>query len=161
MRIRLKLDVLNIQLKIKGWHICADNEDPYDNWCSIELYLSELMDYNLESAVMTSDEVSELSDLIDRFLNGELNDTVRLDFLEPDFEFVFLPSDSDSDAQWIIHFWSGALSDTFLTIGLEKDDLFALQIYLKLITKQITKSDPIVSEYIEKGILLPEYKWEN
>ena len=46
MRIRLKLGVINIQLKIKGWHICADDEDLYDNWCSLELYLSELMDYH-------------------------------------------------------------------------------------------------------------------
>lgn len=162
MRLKLDLCGIDTQLKITDYHFTRKNEDPYDNWCDVEMSLvSRQVNVHPGGSILMSDEVLEICNILEEVLIGNRDEEFSLDFIEPDLKLKFYPTKDIDHAfcELVINLWGsdGSLSANSLSVGLDKDDLMAMWTYLKYVTKQIQKDDPSIKELIDKGNILPEY----
>ena len=175
MRLRLDLCDVDMQLKIRNWKAPISEEDWSADWTHAELSLhSSYLNYDCDGELFLSDEVSDLCCALDALLSGTMKQDFCLRFAEPDIEFDFrvakrlysIPGkiiyrngyeDVDIYLDMHINFWChGGLGSNTFTMVLDRQEIEAFCVYLKIVTNQLSEDDPIVKELLRKGLLLPE-----
>lgn len=159
MRLLIKDNEIEMQMKIKNWSPLVYDEDDelvgYP-WCVVDMPVkTHYLDYNVGGEIFERGEVIDFRDELGRFMSGEITKERRYGFIEPDLNFYFLPGDRPQMIMEI-NFWIG---HRFLGAGkflypLNKEEVTNLYRYLQLVTGELKESDLIIKEMVEKGILI-------
>lgn len=126
----------------------------FDTWCNVDFYIrsGNWLDYRIDGELLMNDEVDEILTRIDHILNGGIGDPSVWECIEPDFHFTFHPMKDrtedhrytyvapgheieDIKLEWSVYFWDGGLTENRLTLTLYREDIIALQQYLKSVVQ--------------------------
>ena len=175
MKIHLDISGINLDLEVNGYTPHPQQEDEFCcYWCQLnysfrsENWLS-YAGQNVE--VMTSYEVDSLAKDIRRLLSDQLAEPITKQLIEPDFRFVLHPKRdirndpgviyvregmeiADVFMEWRVYFWSGGLTDNYLTLTLYRQELECLLAYLELVTGAASPSSPEVSALVSQEIII-------
>ena len=145
---------IKIKLRIKGYtQTTKENWD--SEWCNCDfLFLSEdWLNYHREDTeVLLSCEVEELEENLSQLLNNQLSEEKEILCMEPDFIFKLYPQKDrredpnytyvqpgyeiqDIYLEWKVYFWHGGLTDNYLTVTLNRDEIESLRDYLSSVIK--------------------------
>lgn len=103
--------------------------------------------------VLLASEVDELEEKLSKLLDNKLTEIEEMVCIEPDFIFKLYPQTDlredpkytyiqpgyeiqDIYLEWKIFFWHGGLTDNYLTITLDRNEIESLRDYLAAIIKQ-------------------------
>lgn len=147
----LKLDLCGIQLdfEIRNYKpSAADNR--FTEWCLVDFHVcsGKWLDYHIDGELLMCDEVDEIIAHIDNLLNDGVGELHTCECIEPDFRFAFSPQKDrtkdprytyvapgyeieDIKLEWSVYFWDGGLTENRLTLVFVREDIVALQRYLR------------------------------
>ena len=155
MWFEIDVSGINIKLRINGYK--PTNKDNWDTeWCKCDFVLSsgDWLNYHIENGeVLLSSEVEELVEAFTRLLENKLSEAREINCIEPDFVFKLYPQTDLRDnpkyiyiqpgyeiqdiyLEWRIYFWDGGLTDNYLTITLDRDEIASMRDYLAFVIKQ-------------------------
>lgn len=172
MWLKLDLDGIKLYFKITGYKEFTST-NWYDEWCGVELTVQteRWLNYTQSGDLLLACEVKEILSLFEDLTEDKFKESKKVDFIEPDFKFVLNPkkdlrNDSqytyvrpgyeivDINAEFKISFWNGGITENYLSLRMDREDINAFITYLRVITEQISKADASVQSLLNKGILL-------
>ncbi len=166
MWLKLNIEGFIVYFQIKGY---KPSESGYsdDLWCDIKLTVEYGNDFKIHRSgeLLYSDEIEHLLMKFQDLLADRIKDAEEIDFMEPDFVFVLDSQLNLSNERneinnrevfvdFRIHFWNGNLTENHLSLRLYKENIEYLLYYIKLVTRQLKKTDKEITDLIEKGIIL-------
>lgn len=172
MRLKIDLNGIMLRLKIKGFK--TPEAETWDSqWCEVDYSFSSYgwLDYHRENdEVLLACEVEELADNIHKLLHDELDEITEVSCIEPDFNFILHPKrDKRNDPhytyvregdeiidifmEWTVTFWHGGLTDNYLSVTLDREDMEILLVYLNYITDKYKADHPEVVELVNRDYL--------
>lgn len=140
---------INIKLQINGYG--KTNRDNWDSeWCRCDFSFSSgnWLNYHKENyVVLLCCEVDNLEKALTEQLENKISGVKEIKCIEPDFVFKLYPKVDLRDdpkytyiqpgfeiqdilLEWRIYFWDDGLTDNFLTITLDRDEIIKLKEYL-------------------------------
>lgn len=152
-----EIDASGIRIKLQITGYKSTNKDNWDcEWCTCDFLFSsgEWLNYHKENdEVLLSSEVDELVEAFTELLDNKLTDKKEIICIEPDFNFMLYPQMDLRDnpqytyikpgyeiqdiyLEWRIYFWHGELTDNYLTITLDREEITILRDYLVSVIKQ-------------------------
>jgi len=169
----LKLDIQGIILELQIGRYQKSNHDIWDEqWNDVGFSLTsgKWLNYQTGGELLLSIEVEELLDKTNKLLNDELSEVEEIVCIEPDFNFKFYPKRdlrddpnytyvaegfeiTDIYMEWKIYFWSDGLTDNYISLTFDREDLKMLLNYLFLITGILEKDSETVNNMIQNGFL--------
>lgn len=173
-----KLDLCGIEMNMRIKEYEPSDKEKWDyQWCRVDFSFIGESWLNYQKAndeVLLSCEVEELAHSLDDLLNDKLSEIKTIECIEPDFNFILHPKrDLRNDPKYTyiqkgyeiadiymemkIFFWHEGLTDNYLSVTFDRNDLQSLRNYLFLIIGKIDKEDSVIKEMISEGVLLPEY----
>ena len=157
---------------VKGYKKSTDNNWA-DEWCGVELNVQSesWLNYSQSGELLLACEVEEILSLFEDLAEDRFSEPRELEFIEPDFKFMLNPKKDlrqdpqyvyvqpgheivDIDAEFKVTFWNGGLTANYLSLCMDREDILAFTMYLKVITNKISKTDESVQALLKKGILL-------
>lgn len=127
-----------------------------NSWCDCgySFRLEDVIHYHKDhDEILMSEEVDELADAFTDLINGKIEAPQELSMTEPDFSFLLYPiKDLRTDpkytyiapgyemqdiyAEWRIFFWDGGITDNFLSITLDREDIIPFRDFLNSCRKE-------------------------
>lgn len=172
MWLKLNLDGIKLYFNIKGYRQSTD-ANWTDEWCGVELSVQSenWLNYSQSGELLLACEVEEILSLLEDLIEDRISEPREIEFIEPDFKFILNPKKDlsqdprytyikpgceivDIDAELKVCFWNGGLTANYMSLCMDREDILAFIIYLKIITKQISKANEFVQELLKKGTLL-------
>lgn len=172
MRLKIDLNGIMLCLKIRGY--TPSTQDDWDSqWCNVDFSFSSgnWLDYHRENdEVLLSCEVETLADSIEKLLNDQIDKVTEISCIEPDFNFILHPKRdlredpkytyvregyeiADIYMEWTVTFWNEGLTDNYLSVTLDREDMKVLLAYLKYVIGKFAARDPEISDLIQRDFL--------
>ncbi|MGN0578016.1 MAG: hypothetical protein ACI4J4_05305 [Ruminiclostridium sp.] len=169
----MNVDGMTVEFRIKGYE--PTNKDRwYEQWCRIDFhfFFDGAIDYCVnDNELLLCCEVDNLLSGIDDLLNDRISEAKEVDFIEPDFRFVYNPKFDrresgkyeyvapgyeieDITLLWRIYLWSDGLTDNYFTTTLYRVEIEYLRDYLLLVSGKISKDSDRIVKMINEGILV-------
>lgn len=168
---KLNLEGMKINIQIRNYE--KSDKDIWDiQWCKVDFsfIFRDIINYKNSSEILLSCEIEELKDKLDDLINDRITQEFELDFIEPDFMFLFSPKikkeiytinqedtpkyfTTEPYLEWKVKLWDDGLTSNYFSTALDIDDIKALRCYLGLIMGTITTDDKEVIKYMNKGII--------
>lgn len=107
MQLQLELDGINVALVIKGY-TKSDRTEYGCTWCTVDYSFKDKpwLCYEKRNAeILTAEEVDFLTVKLKELLDGQINETIRVDFIEPDFQFELYRCENEVCMDWKVYFW--------------------------------------------------------
>ncbi len=139
-----------VDFAVSGYEEPNEDIDKYDQWCQCDFYFKfgNGMEYkHFGDETLMSSEIDEMESSFTELLEGKITEVTEIPFVEPDFAFYLYPdkkvrpqmdsftynlhSYKDVSMEWRIYFWNGGLTDNYMTLTLDRDDITALRDYLR------------------------------
>lgn len=172
MWLKLDIDGIIFQLQVRSYQP-STTENWDSEWCRIGLSLASRnwLNYMIENdEVLLSCEVQVLTESLEKLLNDELNEISEIECIEPDFKFILHPKKDlrndpryiyvregheieDISMEWVVLFWNDGLTNNYLSMEFDRDDIEHLLNYLEMIMGSIDKQSETITEMINKGII--------
>lgn len=140
MSLTLDAHGISVQLKIHDYEF---SQKEFWKWCKCDFAFrsGEWLDYHKENEeVLLLEEIEELVGVLGQLLQTGRCDKKEFCCMEPDFEFSFHPKrelseepdhkQEDISVEWKVRFWNDGLTDNFLTVTLNRENIVALRNYL-------------------------------
>ena len=172
MWLKLDLDGIKLCFKVTGYKK-STNSNWDDEWCRVQLNVQSenWLNYSQSGELLLACEVEEVLSLFEDLVEDKIPESREVEFIEPDLRFVLNPKKDlrddpqymyvkpgyeivDIDAEFRVSFWNDGLTANYLSLGMGREDIMAFIIYLRVITKRISKTDDNAQQLIKKGILL-------
>ena len=144
MPLNFNVDGINVYLKINNYR--HSNKENWDSlWCNCDFMFNsgDWLNYHRENdEIFLCSEIEELESVFTMLLNGEISEDKEISFIEPDFVFNIYPikdiqnSVSDVLIEWRVYFWHEGLTDNYLSITLNRDEIIKLRDYLSSIIRK-------------------------
>ena len=144
MPLNFNVDGINVYLKINNYR--HSNKENWDSlWCNCDFMFNsgDWLNYHRENdEIFLCSEIEELESVFTMLLNGEIIEDKEISFVEPDFVFNIYPikdiqnSVSDILIEWRVYFWHEGLTDNYLSITLDRDEIIKLRDYLSSIIRK-------------------------
>lgn len=156
--MRLCLDVSGILFSFEIKDYSRKNRTEYGcTWCQVNFSLvaENWLNYEIKNAeVMTAEEIDELTERLQRLLNGELREPEKVGLIEPDFILHLYPdqtNQSEPVMEWRVYFWDGerGLTANYLSLNFGKAEMEALLSYLKTVQGISLEENEICTETCE------------
>ena len=145
---------IKVKLQINGYKP-TNNENWDSEWCKCDFSFSadNWLNYHKENdEVLLSCEVKELAEAFTKLLDNKFLEEEEISCIEPDFIFKLYPQTvlrnnpkctyvrpgceiQDVYLEWKIYFWKNGLTDNYLTITLEREEITSLRDYLVSVIK--------------------------
>ena len=143
------VDGMDIMLRIDNYQSPSEHEYG-DRWCdcSFSFRFGEIINYHKDhDELLMPEEVDALADGLTDLLDGKITEPQERPMLEPDFVFMLYPAKDlrtdptytyikprdefqDIYVEWRVFFWNDGLTENFLTITLEREDIASLRDFL-------------------------------
>lgn len=166
MWLKLNIEGFIVYFQIKGYKPSRSGYSD-DLWCDIKLTVEYGNDFKIHRSggLLYSDEIEHLLMKLQDLLANRIQNAEEIDFMEPDFVFVLdsqlnlLNDINERNNRGIfvdfqVHFWNGILTENYLSLRLYKENIEYLLYYIKLVTRQLKKTDKDITDLIEKGVIL-------
>ncbi|MFS8541308.1 MAG: hypothetical protein LOD89_04375 [Tissierellales bacterium] len=173
MWFKLNLDGIIFKLKILNY-LPSSTENWDSQWCKIDLSITSgnWLKYIINNdELLLASEVETLSDNLRKLLNDELYETTQIECIEPDFKFILYPKKDlrsdpkyiyvqegyeieDISMEWIVFLWNGGLTNNYLSMAFDRNDIEYLYYYLEMIMGRMDKQSKTITEMINKGIIM-------
>ncbi len=154
MEFRLDISGVTVYLKVNGY-VKSTKEEWDSQWCRCDFaFMSgDWLNYHKESdEVLLSCEVEELEEKLTKLLSDELTEVEEISCIEPDFNFLLYPKRdlredpkytyvqpgyeiADIYMEWKVFFWNQGLTDNFLCVTLDREEIIKLRDYLSSVIK--------------------------
>ena len=172
--MRLKIDLNGIMLRLKIMGYTPSTQEDWDSqWCDVDFSFSSgnWLDYHRENdEVLLSCEVEALAENIEKLLNDELNEITEISCIEPDFNFILHPKRdlredpkytyiregyeiADIYMEWTVTFWNEGLTDNYLSVTLDREDMKILLVYLNYVVGKYATDSQEVEDLIRRDFL--------
>ena len=171
MWFHLDLDGIDFHFRISQYR--KSIKDIWDEqWCKVDLTLQNgnWLNYQTSSEMLLSCEVEQLNAKLIDLLSNKLQSQEDLEFIEPDLSFILNPQKDltldpnytyvapgheivDIDVDVHVHLWNGGLTSNYISLSFGREDIEALDAYLKLITNQVQVDDPSIKKLIDNDII--------
>lgn len=172
MWLKLDIDGIIFRLQIHGYRPpTTENWD--SQWCRIDLSLASRnwLNYIIENdEVLLSCEVQTLAESLEKLLNDGLNEISEIECIEPDFKFILHPKKDlrndpkyvyvregyeieDISMEWVVSFWNDGLTNNYLSMEFDRDDIEYLSNYLNMVMGNIDKKSETITDMINKGLI--------
>ncbi len=172
MKFSLNLNGIVMNLNIKGYEPYEKDKWEYQ-WCNVDFSFisAPWLNYKCDNdEVLLSCEVEELADSIDDLLTDKLSEVKTIKCIAPDFNFILNPKrdlrnnpsythiqkgceTQDIYMNMNIFFWYEGLTDNFLTVTFNRNDLQYLRNYLYLVIGKLNCDDKCIVDMLEKKII--------
>ena len=140
---------IQVVLRIDGYR--APSEHDYgDVWCDCgySFRFGDIINYHKDhDELFMPEEIDELAATLSGLLDGAVTEPLEMAMTEPDFVFMLYPEKDlrkdprytyvapgyeiqDVYVEWRVFFWSNGLTDNFLTITLDREDVAAFRDFL-------------------------------
>lgn len=170
----LKLDLMGVDFHLQISDYASTTNENWDSkWCitNLSIISGNWLNYMIENnEVLLSFEVKELAEKLEQLLNDRLNEIVEIECIEPDFKFILYPKTNmrnnpkyeyiqegyeieDIKMEWIVYFWNGYLTNNYLSMEFDRDDIEYLSKYLNMIIGKIDKQSEEINEMVYRGLL--------
>lgn len=139
MGFKRDIDGIQVELDIRGYIHPMDKNDY--NWCDCgyRFVAGTYLNYYVDSdETLESGEIEGLHAELNKLLIGEKHEDSEVSFIEPDFIFeLHCKKDArDVEVVWKVYFWNEGLTENYLAITLNREDVESLRDYLKLVISQ-------------------------
>ena len=148
MCFKININGIDVKLNIQNYKL--DNRDDFSDWCRCDFSLTSgnwLNYYVEDDELLLSSEVDELEKNLTLLLENKFLDVVLMPCIEPDFCFIFNPQKDlredpkytnvahgyeieDIYLEWRIYFWNDGLTDNFLNLRFNRDEIIKFRDYL-------------------------------
>lgn len=172
MWLKLDLEGMKLELQIKGYQP-SNIENRNDQWCKVDFSFrfQECINYSRQDdEVFLSCEIETLESKLDDFIEDKIKEKETLDFLEPDFEFVFFPNYNKGESgastyaapehemsvaivEWKVNLWCHGLTDNYFSNSLVKEECIVFRDYLRLVMGKLNKNSIVIQEYAKAGFI--------
>ncbi len=173
MKLRFNLGGILTTMEIKGYTPSKGFE--WDHWCRTDYsYVADpwLNRTYTDTEIFMPHEIETLVHGLKMFLSGEVNEVASMNFIEPDFSFIFYPPKTpcasdvyslfpsfpsdDIELDWRIRFWhmENGLTDNYLSMRMYRPAIEALLLYLRFIIGEVDISDKNVQKMIRYGYFM-------
>ncbi len=172
MWLNLDMDGITFRLQIRNYTPTIEETD--SNWCRVDLSLrsGNWLNYLLkDDELLFSYEVDTLLESLENLLNDKIEIIQEMECIEPDFKFIFHPKTDlrndpryifiqkgyeieDGFMEWNIIFWNGGITDNFISIHFDRQDITNLVCYLNLVVGKIDIHDEKADHLINKGTII-------
>lgn len=170
----LKLDLDGIMLSMRIWNYRRPAEDDWDStWCKTDFsFVSDKwLNYCVEGGeVFLAREIEELAKALDDLLNDRIDAPTEFACIEPDFNFVLFPKKDvrldpkvlyvrpgceivDIGLEWKVSFWHDGLTANYLSVRLDRAEIFCLLQYLRLVLGEVSPSSPEIQQLVQSGMI--------
>lgn len=112
-----------------------------------------------------------MAENIDKLLHDEIKEEKEISFIEPDFNLILHPKSdlrknanvifaktgyeiADIYLDWTVSFWNMGLTDNYLSVTLEREDMSILLVYLYYVIGKYRAESPEVIDLVQKGYLM-------
>lgn len=150
LNVQIDAAGITIDLLIKGYR--KSTKDNWDElWCRCDFSFTSnnWLNYkSVDNEVLLSCEIEELEQSLTKLLDGKITEKIVIEPIEPDFKFILFPEEDlrnnpnytyvqpgyeilDIHLEWQVYFWSGGLTDNFLTVTLGRKEIVRLRDYLR------------------------------
>lgn len=154
MYMEMDISGIVVRLRIKGYE--SSTKEVWDSqWCKCDFsfHSGDWLNYHKENdEVLLSCEVEELENVLTKLLDDEIEEIREIRCVEPDFVFMLHPKRdlrkdpsytyiqpgyeiADIYLEWKIYFWHEGLTDNFLTVTLERDEIIRFRDYLSSVLR--------------------------
>ena len=134
----LDLDGTQFEFELENYKK-RTKENWYDEWCVVTARVySDVLKYSLYSSCLLCCEVELLYQKLVELEDGEIVDTIEIENIEPDFEYLLCNVASGIYyMEWKFNLWNeGYLTANSFTITLDEEDIKKLKEYLYVIINQ-------------------------
>ncbi len=172
MWLKLDLDGIVFQIQISGYQP-SPTENWDSQWCrtSLSLASKNWLNYMIENdELLLTCEIQTLAESLQKLLNDGFNEITEIECIEPDFKFILHPKKDlrndpryiyvqegheieDISMEWVVLFWNDGLTNNYLSMEFDRDDIEHLLNYLEMIMGSIDKQSETITEMINKGII--------
>ena len=173
-----KLDLRGIEMNMRIKEYEPSDKEKWDyQWCRVDFSFIGESWLNYQKAndeVLLSCEVEELAHFLDDLLNDKLSEIKTIECIEPDFIFILHPKqDLRNDPKYTyiqkgyeiadiymemkIFFLHEGLTDNYLSVTFDRNDIQYFKNYLLWVIGGIERSSSEIVNMISDGVLLPEY----
>lgn len=149
MWFEIDADGIKVKLQITGY--TPANKDNWDSeWCKCDFLFSsgEWLNYHKENdEVLLCCEIEELAESLTDLIDDKLSGDKEIICIEPDFIFKLYPKKhlrenpnytyiqpgceiQDAYLEWKIYFWNEGLTNNYLTVTLDRDNMVKFRDYL-------------------------------
>lgn len=177
MRFEKELDGFLLSFRIRNYQSESDGDKNWDSSFSnidFSVMSGTWLDYTLtNSELLMYREVEELMINLKKLLIDDFDEVYTFECAEPDFRFVLHPKRDlreepsvivvqdefaieDVFMEWQIYFWNGYVTDNYLSIRFEREDIQQLFTYLQIRTKKIDQNDENFKRIWSKGIFFED-----
>lgn len=147
--LELDIDGIFVKLQIKNYK--QTNEENWDSeWCKCDFSFSSggVFNYHKENdEVLLSSEIDNLIEQFTKLLDNKILDKTEIVCIEPDFVFNLYPQKDlredykytyikpgyeikDIYLEWRFYFWNEGLTNNYLTVTLDRDEILKFRDYL-------------------------------
>lgn len=172
MWLKLDLSGITLSMQVRNYRKTSE-EDWLSTWCKTDFsFISDKwLNYcEDDGEVFLALEIEDLAKALDDLLNDRIDAQTEFNCVEPDFNFVLNPKKDlrldpkvlyvrpgceivDIDMEWKILFWYEGLTDNYLSVTLDRNNIKYLLLYLRLVIGEVEESNAEIKELISKGII--------
>lgn len=148
MSFEINIKGIDVKLNIRNYKLY--NRDDFSDWCRCDFSLTSgdwLKYYVEDDELILSSEVDELEKNLTFLLENKFSDIFEMPCIEPDFCFILHPQKDlrenpkytyvapgyeveDIYLEWRIYFWHDGLTDNFLNLRFNRDEIIKFRDYL-------------------------------
>ena len=155
MGIQIDANGIMIDFAASGYR--KSNKDNWDDvWCKCDFSFrsDNWLNYkSVSNEVLLSCEIDELERSLTQLLDGEITEKKMIEPIEPDFKFILHPEEDlrnnpnytyvrpgyeilDIYLEWRVYFWNEGLTDNYLTVVFDRNDITMFRDYLRTVIKK-------------------------
>lgn len=155
MGIQIDANGIIIDFAVSGYR--KSNKDNWDDlWCKCDFSFrsDNWLNYkSVSNEVLLSCEIDELERSFTQLLDGEITEKKMIEPIEPDFKFILHPEEDlrnnpnytyvrpgyeilDIYLEWRVYFWNEGLTDNYLTVVFDRNDITMFRDYLRTVIKK-------------------------
>lgn len=149
MSFKININGIDVKLNIRNYKL--GNREDFSDWCRCDFSLTsgDWLKYQVkDDELLLSSEVDELEENLTLLLENKFSDIFEMPCIEPDFCFILHPQKDlredpkytyvapgyeieDIYLKWRIYFWNECLTDNFINLRFNRDEILQFRDYLK------------------------------
>lgn len=157
MWLKLDLDGVSFQIKIKGYSLATKKISWDEQWCTVECaFIGHGINFICDGDdILLACEIKEVASYLDDLLHDKIKEVYTVECVEPDFKFMMIPKIDIYDIRMELksYFWNGYLTNHYLSLSFDRQNIIYFRNYLLYVMKQLDEDHPIIQDMLKEDVL--------